>query len=128
MQVVKAVVITAVVMVISVLPPLIHFVTGPISPAIGGYVAGSRLRLTSREALLLGIVLALVAGVPAYFGLQRFTSVSAGADVVIAILASLYAGGLSAFAAWYASSSDEGEKPEEGKKSKGSGFTFASDD
>lgn len=128
LRVVKAVVITAVVMVIAVLPPLIHFVTGPISPAIGGYVAGSKLRLSGREAVLLGVVLALVAGIPAYFGLQRFSSVSPGADVVIAIAASLYAGGLSAFAAWFASSSDEGEKSEDGKKSKGSGFTFASDD
>lgn len=123
MQVVKAVVITAVVMIIAVLPPILHFVTGPISPAIGGYVAGSKLRLSGREALLLGIVLALIAGVPAYYGLQRFTSVSGSADVIIAVLASIYAGGLSAFAAWYSSSSSD-----EGEKSKGSSFTFASDD
>lgn len=122
MQVVKAVVITAIVMVISVLPPLIHFVTGPISPAIGGYVSGSKLRLTGREAMLLGIVLALVAGVPAYYALERFTSVSGATAIAFAIAASLYAGGLSAFAAWFASSSEDDEESE------GSGFTLASDD
>src|SRR5690625_2970689 len=98
-------------MIVAVLPPLIHFVTGPIGPAIGGYVAGSKLRLTGREALTLGIALALLAGVPAYFGLQNFTSIEGSSAIVLAVLASLYAGGLSAVAAWYASTSqEEGEE------------------
>lgn len=71
----KGVVITIVIAVLCFLPPIVHLVTGPLSPLIGGYLAGTRARLHGIEAFIVGVVLALVIGVPApwllrlpYFG------------------------------------------------------------
>lgn len=65
LRVVKGAITTVVVAVVCFLPPGIHFVTGPLSPLIGGYAAGSRFHLNGGEAALVGLTLALAVGVPA---------------------------------------------------------------
>jgi hypothetical protein len=39
------------------LPPLVHFVTGPLSPFIGGWFAGSRLQAGPGQAIGIGILM-----------------------------------------------------------------------
>jgi hypothetical protein len=55
-----------VIVVACVLPPILHFVTGPLGPLIGGLGAGSRMSGRPREraiiALTVGVGLALVTG------------------------------------------------------------------
>lgn len=63
-KVLKATVTTVVIALLCLLPPVIHFVTGPLSPLIGGYIAGNRFQLNSGECALVGLVLALVVGAP----------------------------------------------------------------
>ncbi len=43
-----------------VLPPIVHFVSGPLGPGIGGFVAGLNLRCDFNGAAALGAVEALV--------------------------------------------------------------------
>lgn len=63
-RVVKATIITVVISVICFLPPGVHFVTGPLSPLIGGYFAGNRTHLDGAGATLVGLLLAVVIGIP----------------------------------------------------------------
>jgi len=39
--------------------PLVHFVSGPLGPAIGGFIAGSKAKATAGEALLVGIIMGI---------------------------------------------------------------------
>ncbi|GIW11535.1 MAG: hypothetical protein KatS3mg061_2592 [Dehalococcoidia bacterium] len=54
------------IVVACILPPILHFVTGPLGPFIGGLVAGSRVSGRPRElaiiALTVGVGLALFTG------------------------------------------------------------------
>lgn len=60
----KGVVVTIVVAVLCFLPPIVHLITGPLSPLIGGYLAGTRARLRGGEAFIVGVVLAVAIGIP----------------------------------------------------------------
>ena len=51
------------------LPPIIHFCSGPLGPAIGGYFSGSRFQVRPREGLLVGLGMALLAIIPMSLGL-----------------------------------------------------------
>jgi len=62
-QVVKAAVMAAAISVVCLLPPIIHLVTGPLGPAIGGYFAGNRMRLGGGQAALVGLFLGVLEGV-----------------------------------------------------------------
>lgn len=59
-----------------VLPPLLHIVTGPLGPAIGGFVVAQRLRPDGNRVLLLasalGITLATLATGTAAFVITSF--------------------------------------------------------
>ena len=67
MKVLKAALIGVGVMLACFVPPIVHFVTGPLSPAIGGFVVGLRLRCRLNQAAAVGAIMAgvllLVAGV-----------------------------------------------------------------
>lgn len=41
------------------LPPLLHFVTGPLGPFIGGFAGGMRARATSRGAVAIGLMMGI---------------------------------------------------------------------
>ena len=57
------------------LPPIIHFITGPLGPLIGGFVAGTKTRATAPQALgtglSMGLVIAGLATVALSFFLDR---------------------------------------------------------
>lgn len=42
------------------LPPLLHFVTGPLGPFIGGFAAGMKARATGKDALLIGLTMGVL--------------------------------------------------------------------
>ncbi len=87
---------------LSVLPPGLHFVLGPLAPLIGGF-AGMAGRLRSEEAFLLGAVDALAAAVTAGILLPHLGHLRLGTAtlVVFAVVAALYAGVLSGIAAYF---------------------------
>ena len=39
--------------------PIIHFVSGPLGPAIGGFIAGSKAKVTPGESLLVGTLMGI---------------------------------------------------------------------
>ena len=42
------------------LPPIVHFVTGPLGPFIGGWFAGNRHQATPGQAVVIGILMGLL--------------------------------------------------------------------
>ena len=78
------------------LPPLVHFVTGPLSPAIGGYIVGSRERVNPAHGILIGVIMgaamAIIAGIAVLIGVAVVAStpnlaLQFSADKAIAIAA-----------------------------------------
>jgi hypothetical protein len=110
-RVVKAMVMAVVICVLCLLPPIVHFITGPLGPAIGGYFAGNRMKLTGGQAALLGLVLGLVVGIPAPLVFVEFgyLHLSTFALVFISSFAAIYFGVLSGAAAWFGGSSADEE-------------------
>ena len=53
--------------VLCLIPPVVHFVSGPLGPLIGGAVAGARARASGLHTLLIGLTVgvALAVAVPA---------------------------------------------------------------
>lgn len=102
--------VALVVIIVAVLPPILHFVTGPIAPAIGGFLAGRQFKLSDREAAIMGVLLALAAGVPLYIFLGRLID-SDSFVIVAAIVASLWSGGLATVAAWFAGGEEAAGEP-----------------
>ncbi len=53
------------------LPPVVHFITGPLGPFIGGYFAGNRIKATPLQALSIGGMMGILSVVP-ILGLVTF--------------------------------------------------------
>ena len=53
------------------LPPLVHFVTGPLGPFIGGFFAGSKMQASPGQAVGMGVLMGLFLALPA-FGIMSF--------------------------------------------------------
>jgi hypothetical protein len=88
------------------LPPGVHFVTGPIGPAIGGYVAGSRLRLNGAESAFVGIVMGIALGttfILSFEYLEFMPDLALQASIPLSIIGALYVGALGAVGCWLAS-------------------------
>lgn len=39
------------------LPPILHFITGPLGPVIGGFAAGMKARASGKDALIIGLLM-----------------------------------------------------------------------
>ena len=50
----KAGVIGIFVAILAVLPPVLHFITGPFGPLIGGFIGGTTVKSTPRSAIGIG--------------------------------------------------------------------------
>jgi hypothetical protein len=48
------------IVVACLLPPILHFLTGPLGPFIGGFVAGTKTRATPQQAIGIGLAMGLV--------------------------------------------------------------------
>jgi hypothetical protein len=99
-------IIAGVISIVCVIPPVVHFVSGPLGPAIGGYIAGSRLKLTGGQAAFVGLILGIVEGalVP-YLFVDVFGLIpdfSTPILVFFGAFVGVYVGVLSGAAAWYA--------------------------
>ena len=60
---------------VGMLPPILHFVTGPLGPFIGGFVGGSSVRATPEKALGIGTLMGLFGILPALVFLATLTLV-----------------------------------------------------
>jgi hypothetical protein len=47
---------------ICLLPPGLHFVTGPLGPIIGGFVGGNKVRASAGEAIFIGMGMSVFGG------------------------------------------------------------------
>lgn len=98
-------IIAGVISIICLAPPIVHFVTGPLGPAIGGYVAGSRLKLTGGQAAFVGLILGIVEGalVPILFVdvFKLIPDFSTPILVFFGAFVGVYVGFLSGAAAWF---------------------------
>jgi len=43
-----------------ILPPIIHFVTGPLAPLIGGFVGGLRVKPDKKGAVIIGLAIGIL--------------------------------------------------------------------
>jgi hypothetical protein len=94
--------------VICFLPPGIHFVSGPLGPLIGGYVAGNRLRLTTPEAAIVGVSMGIAIGatmIVAFEYLAFMPDLALQASIPLSFVGSIYVGVLGTLGTWLASRS-----------------------
>jgi len=95
LRIVEGIVLCGIVSLLALLPPGLHFVTGPLGPIIGGFAAGAGLRLRATEALILGLVLGLLIGLPAPILLAELgilPHLATAALVFFSLLAAVYIG------------------------------------
>lgn len=95
LRIVEGIVLCGIVSLLALLPPGLHFVTGPLGPIIGGFAAGAALRLRAAEAFILGVVLALLIGLPAPILLTELgilPHLATAALVFFSLLAAVYIG------------------------------------
>ena len=45
---------------ICLLPPIVHFLTGPLGPFIGGWFAGNKHQATPGQAMVIGVLMGLL--------------------------------------------------------------------
>lgn len=102
-RLIKALAVAIVVMILSVLPPGLHFILGPLSPLIGGVAAGIVGRLRGGEAFVFGIIEAVAAGFTAGILFPHLTHLTLGTATLwfFGIIAALYAGVLGGAAAYF---------------------------
>lgn len=89
------------------LPPILHLVTGPLGPAIGGFVAANKVRQSARAQLIVAVTIAtalasfvggavsLAAHVAAANELPDWFPTTAGKIIGLSSVVFLYAGVLS---------------------------------
>ena len=46
-----------IVSLLCIAPPVIHFVTGPLGPFIGGWIAGSRTKSSLEQSMVIGFIM-----------------------------------------------------------------------
>ena len=110
-RIILGAVVALAITVLAWLPPILHFFTGPIGPGIGGFVAGTQLKLSDRDAAVMGVLVALGAGVPMFIVMDTLIGNETFAAVA-AIGISIWSGGLATVAAWFAGSDEEAEVEE----------------
>lgn len=92
--------------VICLLPPGIHFVTGPIGPAIGGYVAGSQMKLRGGESAIVGLAMGIAIAatfIISFEYLAFMPDLAPQASIPLSIIGALYIGLLGGLGCWFAS-------------------------
>jgi hypothetical protein len=72
--------------VLCILPPILHFISGPLGPFIGSFIMGLRRQLTTREGLLVGLGMGLMVGAVADLGVAIAEMVSAGSIAMLSPL------------------------------------------
>ena len=113
-RIIKAAAIAVVISLICLLPPGIHLISGPSGPLIGGYFAGSRMRLRPAEAAVVGLLMALLVGIPAPIILRELNvlpPIETMAIVFFSAVGALYFGGLGGIAAGLGGRAARQEQP-----------------
>jgi hypothetical protein len=108
-RVALATLIAFIVSVVCLLPPGVHFITGPIGPAIGGYVAGSRMKLTATESAVAGLAMGIAIAatfILAFEYLAFMPNLAPQASIPLSLIGALYVGLLGGVGCWVASRSN----------------------
>lgn len=102
-RLIKGLAIAAGVIVLSILPPGLHFVLGPLAPLVGGFLAGAIARLRGGEALILGLTEGIVAGLSVGVLFPRLGHLHLAVTALwfFGLTAALYAGILGGVAAYF---------------------------
>ncbi len=103
----KATVIASGITLMSIAPLAAFHIAAPLfAPMVGGYWAGHNVELSERESVVLGLITALMAGLPLplIYSLGYFHYLAPLAIGVFAITFALYAGGLVGIFAWWGGS------------------------
>lgn len=98
--------IAYIVSVVCLLPPGVHFVTGPIGPAIGGYVAGNRLKLSAAESGVVGVTMAVALAASAIIAIEFFSfmpDLALRTTIPLSVIGAFYVGVLGTGGSWLAS-------------------------
>ncbi len=95
--------------VLCLLPPLFHFILGPLGPAIGGFIGGTRVQARGREAGIVGVTigvgLSAIVSTAVFVGGSMVAAGRTPPPVLVAgvgTLVLLYASTLGWAGAWYA--------------------------
>jgi hypothetical protein len=89
--------------VASFLPPVIHYISGPFGPFIGGFVAGYWLRLDEVDAAFVGLMMGIAIGGALVLSFEYFDflpDLALQASVPLSGIAALYVGALGALGVW----------------------------
>jgi hypothetical protein len=62
LRLLKAIGIGFLISFVCAIPPIIHFVTGPVGPALGGFIGGGRSEASGSDALFIGAGMSLCWG------------------------------------------------------------------
>jgi hypothetical protein len=87
---------------LSVIIPLVHFVTVPLSPLVGGFMAGTKSEATGGQALGIGLLMGLFS-IGLVFGigslLNVFLNIGLTLVVIFSVIAVIYVTGLACLGA-----------------------------
>lgn len=90
--------------VVCLVPPVVHFLSGPIGPLIGGYVAGNWLGLKGTEAGVTGFLMGTGIGATLVLAFQYSSfmpDLAPQASIPLSLIAAVYVGGLGFLGAWF---------------------------
>ena len=62
--------------IICALPPLIHFISGPLGPFIGGWIAGTRSKANLEQSISIGLIMGALFLAPVLFITTFSSSIS----------------------------------------------------
>ena len=89
-------------LMLSVIIPLVHFVSVPLSPFAGGFIAGTKGEATTEQALGIGLLMGLFS-VGLVFGigmiLDLFLDIGLILVVITSVVAAIYVTGMACFGA-----------------------------
>lgn len=114
MAIVKSALLGALIALAGFLPPVVHFVTGPLGPVIGGIIAGYRVKATCGKAEMIGLLMGVFIAVPALlllrtlFGPMSTTNLAILGFIIVGYTAVL--GGLGAALGGFFSDKDTPQK------------------
>ena len=99
--------------IIMLLIPIVHFITGPLGPLIGGYVGGGVVRATPSQALGIGVLMAFFMAAPVLLiaiALQSLAIWESGQGILNAVagILAIWAGLLGTVGAYFGGRSSGG--------------------
>lgn len=84
--------IGALIAIAMLLPPFIHFVTGPLGPFVGGFFAGYKARVSVIGAFGIGLFMSMVFIAPIFAAIHFTTDMDQGVQIYLVVAVVMYTG------------------------------------